>query len=304
MKASIIAVALIGSFLVAVAARAEEANGLSSVLVAGDDWQVVADNIGFADGASADADGNFYFSDLHKPVGIYRITPDGKKEKVADAGMSGTKMGPDGRLYACGGGKVASFDLATGKETVIADNLKPNDIAVDHRGHIYITETGKKQVTFIDVKTGKATAADVGISKPNGIGFTPDQNTLLVSDYGGMNVWSFHVAEDGTLSDKKPAMTMRAPEKKPDVAGGDGMTVDAAGRAYVTTALGLQIFDADGKLLGVLPKPQEGALTNAAIAGKDLDQLYLTCGTKVFRRKIQAKAALVYLAPPGASEKK
>lgn len=281
-------------------ARAEEADRLSAVLVAGEDWQVVVDHVGFADGASTDAEGNFYFSDLKsKPAGIYKVTPDGTKTKIADAGMSGTKIGPDGRLYACGGGKVAVFDVPDGKETVIADNLKTNDIAINSRGQIYITETGKKQVTFVDSKTGKTQPADVGISKPNGIAFAPDQATLYVSDYGGINVWSFKVQSDGTLKDKKPWATMKAPEKKPDVAGGDGMTVDSAGRAYVTTALGLQVFDADGKLMGILPKPQEGALTNVALAGPGHAYLYITCGTKVYRRKTQAKAALVFLAPGG-----
>jgi len=285
--------------LIPFTARAED-SGLSAVLVQGDDWKVAIDGLGFADGASTDKAGNLYFSDLKsKPAVIYRLTTDGKKEKVAEAGMSGTKIGPDGRLYACGGGKVAVFDVNNGKETVLAEGLKTNDIAINSRGQIYITETGKKQVTFIDIKTGKAEAADIGINKPNGIAFAPDQNTLYVSDYGGLNVWSFKVQPDGKLTDKKPWATMKAPEKKPDVAGGDGMTVDASGRAYVTTALGLQIFDADGKLLGILPKPQDAPLTNVALAGPGHSTLYITCGNKVFSRKTQTTAALVILPGGG-----
>ena len=267
--------------------KAEDANRLTAILIPGEDWKVVADHVGFADGASSDPAGNFYFSDLKKPVGIFRIAPDGTKTKVADAGMSGTKFGPDGRLYTCGGGKVAVFDLTSGKETVIADNLKPNDIAINSRGQIYITETGKKQVTFVDRKTGETKAADIGISKPNGIGFGPDQDTLYVSDYGGLNVWSFKVQQDGSLTDKKMFATMKAPDNKPDVAGGDGMTIDPDGRSYVSTAIGLQIFDAEGKLMGVLPKPQSAPLTNVALAGADHTYLLVTCGDKVFKRKIQ-----------------
>ena len=278
--------------------QAESTEGLAKILVPGEDWQVVADGIGFADGASADAEGNFYFSDLKsKPPAVYKVAPDGKtRTKIAAVGMSGTKIGPDGRLYAVGGGKLVVIDLADGKVSTLTENLKTNDIAINHRGQIYLTETGRKQVTFVDSKTGQARPADVGITAPNGIGFSPDQKTLIVSDYGGLNVYTFTVADDGTLSNKKPAMTMKAPENKPKVANGDGMTIDTAGRAYVTTALGLQIFDADGTLLGILPKPQPG-LTNAAFAGPDRSYLYITCGTKVFRRKTQAKGSLAFEPP-------
>jgi enterochelin esterase family protein len=293
---------LIGLFsLLLTRVRAESTGGLSQILVPGQDWQVVAEGIGFADGASADAEGNFYFSDLKsKPPGIYKVAPDGKtRTKIADLAMSGTKIGPDGNLYACGGGKALAINLADGKVSTLAQNFKTNDIAINHRGQIYLTETAKKQVTFLDPKTGKVIPADVGITAPNGIGFSPDQKTLLVSDYGGLNVWTFDLAEDGKLSNKKPAMIMKAPDNKPTVANGDGMTIDTAGRAYVTTALGLQIFDADGTLLGILPKPQPG-LTNAAFAGPDRGYLYITCGTKVFRRKTQVKGSLAFEAPADA----
>jgi enterochelin esterase family protein len=284
--------------------HAEESSGLSAILIPGEDWQVVADNLGFADGCSADTDGNFYFCDMKgKPAAIYKIAPDGTKTQVTQASMSGTKIGADGKLYACGGGKLISVDLSDGKQTVITTDLKTNDIAINKAGLLFMTETGKKQVTFIDIKTGQAKPADVGINKPNGIGFCPnpnslDKNVLLVSDFGGLNVWSFTVNPDGTLTDKKPWATMKAPEKKPEIAGGDGMCLDSAGRAYVTTALGLQIFDADGKLLGILPKPQENKpLVNAAFAGKDLGYLYIANGDKVFRRKTQVKGAVGYQSP-------
>jgi sugar lactone lactonase YvrE len=289
---------MVGLLSLAAHAQAENSDGLSKILVPGEDWQVVADGIGFADGASADAEGNFYFSDLKsKPPAVYKVAPDGKtRTKIADIGMSGTKIGPDGMLWACGGGKVVRINLADGTVTTKAENLKTNDIAVNHRGQAYITETAKHQVTMLDFKANLNVAADVGITAPNGIGFSPDQKTLIVSDYGGLNVYTFTVADDGTLSNKKPAMTMKAPENKPKVANGDGMTIDTAGRAYVTTALGLQIFDADGTLLGILPKPQPG-LTNAAFAGPDRSYLYITCGTKVFRRKTQAKGSLAFEPP-------
>ena len=269
-------------------------DSLQSILVPGDDWQVAVDGLGFADGLSCDAQGNLYFADLKGDnAGVYRLAPDGTKTKLASGGKSGTRLGPDGRLYACGGKVLVAFDLKSGaQETPVANNIGTNDLAVSKQGFVYITDTGKKQVTRINAKTGEVTAADTGITAPNGIGLSPDHATLYVSDYGGTNVWAFKVQPDGLLADKKPLMTMKAPENKPTVAAGDGLTVDSAGRVYVTTALGVQVFDPRGQNLGIIKTPGgKGPLVSTGFAGKDLDHLYIACGDKLYKRKTQVKGA-------------
>lgn len=270
-----------------------------STIVPDGNWQIAVEGLGFSDGLTCDREGNLYFSDLRaKPAVIWKLAPDGTKTKVAEGqSRSGLRMGADGKLYACGSKQIGAYELPSGKETILAEGLQPNDLAVSAKGFVYFTETGKKQVTMVDVKTKSVKAVDVGISKPNGIALGPDQSVLYVSDYGGINVWSFKVADDGTLSDKKPLMTMKAPEKTPTVAGGDGMTTDSDGRAYVTTALGVQIFEKDGKLLGILPKPApNAALVSVGFAGKDFDTLYIACGDKIYKRKSNAKGATTALA--------
>src|SRR3954470_14369563 len=182
-------------------------------------WEVAVEGLGFSDGLTCDREGNLYFSDLRaKPATIWKLAPDGTKTKVAEGqSRSGLRMGADGRLYACGSKQIAVYELPSGKETILAEGLQPNDLTVSAKGFVYFTETGKKQVTMVDVKSKSVKAADVGISKPNGIALNPDQSVLYVSDYGGINVWASKVADDGTLSDKKPLMTMKAPEKNPNV---------------------------------------------------------------------------------------
>ena len=55
--------------------------------------------------------------------------------------------------------------------------------------------------------------------------------------------------------------------------------------------VGVQIFDPTGRLCGVLPAPQPAKpLTSCALAGQNLEYLYVTNGDKIFRRKVQAKA--------------
>ena len=275
-----------------IASAAEDNAKLGAIFPAGEDWQVAAEGLSFPDGLSADGEGNVYFCDLRgKPPAIFKISPDLTKSKVAEASRSGTRVGPDGRLYACGSGKVAAYDLPSGKEEILAENVQPNDLTVTPKGFVYFTETGKKQVTFLNPKTKELKAADVGINKPNGIALSADKMSILVSDYGGTDVVSMKIQPDGMLTDKKIVGTMKCPEAKPGVAAGDGMTVDATGRAYVTSTLGLQIFSPEGELLGVLPKPQEKGLINATFGGKDFSYLYVACGDKVYRRKTLTKGA-------------
>ena len=278
--------------------------GLWKILPDDSKWELVAEGFAFTDALCADAQGNLYFTDVSKGTNVFRVGADGKVVAVfGDAPkVSGLKWGPDGRLYACQGGlkRIIAFDQS-GKISVIAEDVQPNDLVVSRKGFIYITETGPKQITMIDPK-GNKRVVDTGISKPNGITLSPDQGTLVVSDYGGTNVWAFRVEADGTLSSKVPYMTMRAPVDKPDVAGGDGMTVDVAGRYYVTTALGVQMFDETGRLGGLLSKPQNKGVVSVAFAGTDLAWLYVASTDKIYRRKTKTSGVLFHL--PAVAGKK
>lgn len=277
---------------------------LLNLLVRGESWEVVAENLGFADAPCADSEGNFYFSDMRAPA-IYRISADGTQQTVvAKEAVSGLEFGPGGLLYGCQGAKsrVISIHPDSGDVSVIASDVKPNDLAVLSDGFIMITETKAQQVTAIEIESGAVTVADVGITRPNGIAVSGDGGTLAVSDSGGGNTWTFRVNADGQLDAKMPTMPMRLPI---DVSGeiefnqpppylkasrGDGMSVDKAGRYYVTSQLGVQIFDKTGRPCGVLPKPDSTQpLTSCTLAGPDHSYLYVTNGTTVYRRRLTVK---------------
>ena len=286
--------------LSAAIARAQNLAGdmaLSLVLIDGEDWQVVAQGYQFTDAACADAEGNFYFTDVGKGTNIFKVGSDGKVVSFLGNApkVSGLKFGPDGRLYACQGGlkRLIAFDIPSGKQTVLAEGVEPNDLVVTRKGRIYFTETGKKQVTMIDTN-GAARVVDSGINGPNGLTLSPDQGTLIVSDYRGTNLWAFRIERDGSLSAKEPYMTVRTPLDKPNIASSDGMTTDSAGRYYVTTAVGLQMFDSTGRLGGVILKPQNKFLSNVAFAGPNHQYLYVTCADKIYRRKTKAHGVVFY----------
>jgi len=275
---------------------------LLKLLIPGETWEPVADKLGFADAPCSDSDGNFYFSDMKAPA-IYKINvADGVKSEIAKEAVSGLKFGPNGLLYGCQGAKnrVVSVDPQSGAVKEVAANVTPNDLAVTADGYILITETKHGRVTRIEIKTGEVATAETGIGRPNGIALSNDGGTLAVSDSGGENVWTFRVNAAAALDAKMPSMTMRLPidmkgefkfnEPPPYLAAsrGDGMAVDKSGRYYVTSAVGVQIFDPTGRQCGVLPKPNEAQpLTSCTLGGPNHEYLYVTNGDTIYRRKLK-----------------
>jgi enterochelin esterase family protein len=269
---------------------------LTQVLIEGEDWQSVSKGHRFTDGLTTDSEGNLYFADVAAGTTINRIGLDGKLTAVANNAprISGMHFGPDGRIYACQGGsfgRIVAFDLKAGKMEVIAENVKPNDLVVTSDGHVYFTETAKMQVSHI-APGGKVQAADVasktdGAQRPNGIALTPDGGTLAVSDYGGRHTWVWRIAKDGSLGLRQSYITLRTPS--PDLPSkGDGMTTDAVGRYYVTSAVGLQMFDPTGRMGGVIAAPTNKPIVSVAFAGPGHQYLYVAAGDEIFRRKTKA----------------
>jgi enterochelin esterase family protein len=274
---------------------------LLNLLIRDQSWELVQEGLGFVDGFCADQAGNFYYCDM-KAASVIRLNTDGTKKELCKESVSGLEFSPDGKvLYGCQGAKnrIIAIDPETGAVKVVAEGVKPNDLAVTKDGFILITETGAKQVTRINPKTGEVKVVDTGITKPNGIALSPDGGTLAVSDYGGTQTWTFRVNKEGILDAKMPTMPMRLPidpkgefkfnEPPPYVqnAQGDGMAVDKVGRYYVTSAVGVQIFDPTGRPCGVLPKPDRSLpLTSCILAGTDHSTLYIAQGSKIYRRKL------------------
>jgi enterochelin esterase family protein len=286
----------------------EDAKGdltLLNLLIRGEDWKVEAEGMGFAEASCADAAGNFFFSDLKAPA-IYRIGVDGSRSRVTSEGVNGIKIGPDGWIYGCQLSKkrVIAINPAGGEVREVATGVQPSDLALTAEGNIYITESGLRQVTFLDPRSGTVWVADHGLSGPNGLALAPDGGTLAVSEYRGEHVWVYRIEVDGTLSAKTPYMTLRLPidpkgefrlgEPPPydSTSKADGLCTDRRGRYYVTSALGVQVFDPTGRMCGVLNRPQASApLTSCALGGAEKDVLFVTNGDKVYSRKLRIGTA-------------
>ncbi|MDB5355708.1 MAG: gluconolactonase [Phycisphaerales bacterium] len=282
---------------------------INDILIPGEEWQVAAEGYKFTEGPAADAEGNLYFTDIPNDR-IFHIDSGGKAGQFAENtnGANGLKIGPDGRLYGCQGksGRVVAYDTKTAKEEVIAEGIKDcNDLAITHEGAIYVTAplkgaAGPGQVWYISPKH-EARIVDETITFPNGIGLTPDQSQLVIDDTRGVNFYLFQIAPDGSLKHKEPYYTAQIPAMQKD-SGSDGLCMDTQRRLYVTTHLGLQVFDEGGRVVAIISKPQDAKihnawLSNVTFAGPGLSTLYITCGDKVYRRKTKVKGFLGFQAP-------
>jgi sugar lactone lactonase YvrE len=276
----------------------------NNVLDPDKDWELVSQGHKFTEGPAVDADGSVFFSDIPNNR-IHRIALDGKLTvfKEDSGGANGLMFGPDGRLYACQNGRkrIVAWSRA-GQESVIAEGVESNDLAVNSRGEIYFTDPTHKRVWFIDASGNKRVVHE-GIDFPNGVRFSPDHSFLNVTDTVGRWVWSFLVQPDGALTNGVQFHRLEIPdevESGPLRSGADGMTVDSEGFLYVATKLGIQICDPAGRVVGILRKPQSTDPSNVVFGGPDLQTLYVTSGDKVFRRWIRRKGTLPWVAvkPP------
>jgi enterochelin esterase family protein len=257
-------------------------------------WELVAEGFRFTDAACADAAGNFYFCDLGSRSGILRLSPDGRLTTVTKVvpAISGMKPGPDGRFIVADQGdpkRIVAIDPGSEAVEVLATGINPNDLVVSRKGHVYVTVTGPGEVHLISA-AGQSRVVARGMKGPNGIALSPDEGTLIVSEYNGTNAWAFRVKTDGTLDAGDRYLTLRGVTGRPDT-GGDGATVDEEGRYYVTSHAGIQMFDDTGRISGVLMRPQAKGTVSAAFAGEGRRYFYVCSADEIFRRLTLTRGA-------------
>ena len=274
--------------------------GIYTILEPGKEWELLGEGFKFTEGPAVDKEGNIFFSDIPNNR-IHKIDLTGKISvwKEDSGGANGMMFGPDGRLYVCQNGRkrIVAY-TPDGKESVLAEDVDSNDIAVTQRNEVYFTDPPGHRIWFIDNK-GNKRVVHTGIEFPNGVRTSPDQSLLLVADTRGKWVWSFQIQTDGSLTNGEPFYRLQTPDESSQ-SGADGMTFDTEGFLYVATRLGVQVCDQPGRVNAIINKPHAASLSNVVFGGPDMQWLYVTNGDKVYRRHLQRKGAVSWnpVKPP------
>ena len=164
-----------------------------------------------------------------------------------------------------------------------------NDIVVTGNGGAYATIFGVfsaqpgeivGRILYLAPDGKKWTEVAKDLNYANGIGVSPDQRTLYVSETVGNCILKFAINGDGTLSHRANFALLAALVKNKNDSpwiGPDSMKVDAKGNVYVAQWSGGKVLKIapDGKLLHVFPIAAGDGTTNVAL-GEGGKELYVT----------------------------
>ncbi len=240
---------------------------------------------------------SLYFTDIPKER-IHRLDSAGKVHVFAENSKhaNGLFGHANGEIYACQmDGRLAAYSPDGKDERVLAEKFgdyrfnAPNDLVIDRTGGVYFTDPAfrapmplpqaKTCVYYLDT-AGKASRLVEDLPNPNGIILSPDERTLYVIPSGQADMMAYTVESPGHVGPGRVFCTLKQAEGQRS-GGGDGLAIDRRGNLYITSKLGLQVFDPQGSLLGIIETPEQPA--NATFGGKDLKTLYVTARTSVYR---------------------
>ncbi len=264
----------------------------------------------FTEGPAADREGNVYFTDIPKET-IHKVDRDGKLSVVREKSnfANGLMFNAKGEVVACEmAGAIVALSPDGKERRVLADKYDgkrfnaPNDLVIDKQGGVYFTDPtfrapqplpqGKAAVYYL-AADGKVARLIDDLPNPNGVILSPDEKTLYVIPAGQAEMMAYTVDEPGKVSGKRVFCTLKQKEGERG-RGGDGLTIDTKGNLYITSGLGLQVFDPSGKALGIIAFPEQPA--NVTFGGADRKTLYVTARTSLYTVKMEATGH-VFAAP-------
>lgn len=271
---------------------------LKDRIIENEGWELVSEGHRYTEGPAVAPDGSVCFVD--GPRGeIWKVNPDGKSaSKFIDdmTGVSGLMFDSHGSLY-CARNKSQKLTRVDpdGTRTDLAAGMSCNDLVVLDHG-IYFSGPAEEAIWYLP-HGGEPMVAATGPKLPNGLITTPDNRFLLVVDAAGRYIWSFRIGQAGKLEQGQPYSYVHSPQDEMST-GADGVTMAADGSLLVATKLGLQIFDQPGRVHVILDRPhRRGRFSNCVFAGAEMNVLYATCGTSVYRRKTRMTGIAPWQAP-------
>lgn len=282
------------------------------------DMRVVAEGLAFPEGPIAMPDGSVLLVEIKRGT-LTRVDHNGVTSVVAElgGGPNGAALGPDGAVYVCNnggfnwheiagalipdgtpddytGGAIQRVDLATGAVTTLYTECDgrplrgPNDLVFDGQGGFWFTDHGKSDAHGTDHGAVLYALADGSritrvldrLHGPNGIGLSPDGDTLYWAETPTSRLWSRRIVAPGELAPPvNPLMPGELVLAMPDYRLFDSLKVEADGRICIGTLVegGITIARA-GAAFEFVAFP-EVAITNLAFGGADHRDVWATASS-------------------------
>ena len=292
---------------------------LDALIPAGANIQKLAGGFTFTEGPVWDRRNNLlYFSDVRDNT-IYSWSEDSGvrifiQPVYAEAtdhpsvGSNGLTLDSEGRLVLMEHGyrRVSRLE-ANGERTPLVDNYRgnrlnsPNDVAWHSNGWIYFTDPPygmaglendpARELDYNGIyrlsPEGEIQLLERNQTRPNGLVFSPDEETLYVANSDAENkVWYAYTVIHGIIGN--PRIFYDVNDQTGEGAA-DGMKVDNQGNIFATGPGGVWIFDPDGTHLGTI-KPDE---VPANVAwGDDGSTLYMTARTGLYRVRLSTSGEI------------
>ncbi len=256
----------------------------------------------FTEGPASDGQGNLYFSDVAGNK-LYKVDAAGEMTPFLDPSnhTNGLMVNAAGNIVACEmDGRLIEIDAKTKAVKALAEGYEgkrfnaPNDLVIDKEGGVYFTDPHFRapmplpqgvRAFYYRAADGKVTRLGTIETAPNGVILSPDEKTLYVIPSMQADMLAYPIEAPGKLGPQRKFCTLKQAAGK-TTGGGDGLTIDAKGNLYITSALGLQVFDARGQTLGIIEFPEQPA--NATFGGKDNKTLYVTARTSLYAVPMEA----------------
>ena len=118
---------------------------------------------------------------------------------------------------------------------------------------------------------------------------------LYAADSWGDTLIAFDVGKDGILSNRKPFGRLEATATRTPTGilrTADGLTVDAEGRVYAATRIGVEVLSPSGQHLGTIPITGGIGPQNVAFAGASKHTLFVVGGRAIWRIRVEAQGYL------------
>ena len=223
-------------------------------------------------------------------------------------GSNGLTLDREGRLILMEHGyrRVSRLE-ANGERTTLIDNYRgnrlnsPNDVAWHSNGWLYFTDPPygmpglendpARELNYNGIyrlsPEGEIQLLERNQTRPNGLVFSPDEETLYVANSDAQNkVWYAYTVIHGIIGN--PRIFYDVNDQSSEGAA-DGMKIDTEGNLFATGPGGVWVFDPDGTHLGTI-KPDE---VPANVAwGDDGSTLYMTARTGLYRVKLSTSGEI------------